>query len=425
MSTASAVVPIGYKQTEVGVIPEDWNISKLGDIISYTKGFAFRSNDYRKYGTRIIQVSDTDANGIHDNNAVYIDTNNSHIYSKWRLKYGDIVVSTVGSKPPMYDSLVAKSTFIPEKYDGSLLNQNAVILRAKSGMLDQQIILHSIFQSKRYLTHIEKIYRGNANQASITLTELFDFLIIMPTDSLEIESVSNALVDSDSKIQALEHFIAKRRDIKQGTMQELLTGKARLPGFTDDWETATLGQIEKKGFVKLFRGNVISKKDINQTPGEYPIYSSSVISNGIFGSYGKFMFDEELITWSIDGGGHFFYRSKHRFSVTNVCGYMRVISPSLSCRFLAYCLQQLHSRKVFDYTKKAHPSVIRNEYSLSLPPIEEQKAIAEVLSDMDAEITALEERLEKAKAIKQGMMQQLLTGKIRLVEPQTSQEVNA
>ena len=165
-----------------------------------------------------------------------------------------------------------------------------------------------------------------------------------------------------------------------------------------------------------FRGKVISQKDIDRLPGDYPIYSSSVHFDGLFGSYGDYMFDEELITWSVDGGGHFFYRPKHRFSVTNVCGYLRIGKSSIDYRYLTYHLQNLHSRKVFDYTVKAHPSVIRSSYNVALPQPNEQRAIAAVLSDMDAEIAALELRRDKTRVVKQGMMQQLLTGRVRLVE---------
>ena len=127
------------------------------------------------------------------------------------------------------------------------------------------------------------------------------------------------------------------------------------------------------------------------------------------------MFNEEMITWSIDGGGNFFHRPRHRFSVTNVCGYMQVRSENMSCKFLASQLQLLHARRVFDYQTKAHPSVIRGEYEVSIPSIDEQHAIATILSDMDAEIKALKARRDKTKAIKQGMKQELLTGRTRLV----------
>ena len=220
----------------------------------------------------------------------------------------------------------------------------------------------------------------------------------------------------DGLLGALGTLIAKKRVMKQATMQPLLTGKTRLPGFSEEWETLTIGDVEQRGDIKLFRGKVISQRDIDQFPGEYPIYSSSVHSNGLFGTYGDYMFDEDLITWSVDGGGHFFFRPKHRFSVTNVCGYIRILTPFVDYRYLAYHLQYLHSQMFFDYTLKAHPSVIRGSYNISLPQLKEQRAIAAVLCDMDAEIATLELHREKARAIKQGMMQQLLTGRVRLVK---------
>jgi type I restriction enzyme S subunit len=197
-------------------------------------------------------------------------------------------------------------------------------------------------------------------------------------------------------------------------MQELLTGKKRLPGFSGGWEWKTIQQLEKDGMLQLSRGKVISKVDIEKNAGDYPIYSSSVHNDGLFGRYGGFMFDEELITWSVDGGGHFFYRKHHKFSVTNVCGFMRV-DKKLSCTFVASQLQLLHGSQNYDYMSKAHPSVIRKAYTLGCPPREEQVVIATILSDMDADIAALEEKLSKAKAVKQGMMQELLTGRVRLV----------
>ena len=184
--------------------------------------------------------------------------------------------------------------------------------------------------------------------------------------------------------------------------------------FSGDWETITLAELEQRGHVGLFRGKVISQKDIDRLPGDYPIYSSSVHADGLFGSYGDYMFDEELITWSIDGGGHFFHRSKHKFSVTNVCGYLRIRTPNIDYRYLAYHLQNLHSQEVFDYTLKAHPSVIRRAYRIHLPRPNEQRGIVAVLSDVDELIGSLEALIAKKRAIKQAAMQELLTGRTRL-----------
>ena len=182
----------------------------------------------------------------------------------------------------------------------------------------------------------------------------------------------------------------------------------------DEWEPQTLGDLERKGQVRLGRGQVISQVDINEFPGDYPIYSSSIHDDGLFGRYASYMFDEELITWSIDGGGNFFYRPKHRFSVTNVCGYMRINTTTIDYRFLAYQLQLLHEAKTYDYQMKAHPSVIRWAYTVALPGIDEQKRIASALSDVDALISSLDKLIAKKRDIKQAAMQQLLTGRRRL-----------
>ena len=219
----------------------------------------------------------------------------------------------------------------------------------------------------------------------------------------------------DALLGGLDQLIAKKQGLKAAAMQQLLTGQTRLPGFSGEWEVMSISDLENQRLVKLSRGKVISKKDIDVLPGECPIYSSSVHNDGLFGRYGEFMFDEELITWSVDGGGNFFHRQKHKFSVTNVCGFMRVDVLKISYRYFAAQLQFLHSYKSFDYQSKAHPSVVRKEYVVSLPPLAEQNAIATVLSDMDTELAALQVRRSKTQALKQAMMQELLTGRIRLL----------
>ena len=139
----------------------------------------------------------------------------------------------------------------------------------------------------------------------------------------------------------------------------------------------TLDELCEEGTVKLGRGNIISKKDIAAKPGSYPIYSSARENEGKFGEYGDYMFDEEMITWSIDGGGRLFYRPKHKFSVTNVGGTLRVLDPRLlDIQYLHRVLQNLHSQRVFDWVFKAHPSVIRKVYdAIPVPPLDEQKKI--------------------------------------------------
>jgi type I restriction enzyme, S subunit len=232
----------------------------------------------------------------------------------------------------------------------------------------------------------------------------------------EQRAIAQALGDVDVLLLGLDRLIAKKRNLKGAAMRQLLSCTTRLPGFSREWETTSIADLERRNLVRLSRGKVISASDIMDIPGEFPIYSSSVHDNGLFGCYGAFMFDEELITWSIDGGGHFFHRPKHKFSVTNVCGFMRIDTSRINYRFLAAALQLGHSRKSFDYQSKAHPSVVRKEYEVRLPSLSEQTAIAVVLSEMDDDIAALESRRDKTKCLKYAMMQELLTGKTRIVQ---------
>lgn len=184
--------------------------------------------------------------------------------------------------------------------------------------------------------------------------------------------------------------------------------------YPSDWAATTLGGLESRGYVELGRGKVISRLDLEETPGPYPVYSSSATGEGVFGHYGQFAFDEELITWSIDGGGRFFYRPRHRFSVTNVCGYLRVNSSEIDCEFLAYQLQFLHSKLQFDYTYKAHPSVIRSAYAVALPTLPEQRAIATALGDVDRLVESLDDLIRKKQHVAEGVRTQLLTSTTRL-----------
>ena len=160
----------------------------------------------------------------------------------------------------------------------------------------------------------------------------------------------------------------------------------------DGVEYMQLGDIEDAGLIKLGRGNVISKKDIAIEPGDYPIYSSSAAGVGEFGRYGKYMFDDERLSWSVDGGGRFFYRHAHKYSVTNVSGWLKVLDSSrIDIKYLFYALDSAWSTKKFDYTKKAHPSVIRNEYKIPVPPLEVQKEIVNILdkfTQLEAELSA-------------------------------------
>ena len=176
-----------------------------------------------------------------------------------------------------------------------------------------------------------------------------------------------------------------------------------------EFQTCRLDDLMTQGSVQLGRGDVISKDDIAAHPGPYPIYSSSAHNNGKFGEYGKYMFDEELITWSVDGGGNFFYRDKHQFSVTNVCGFMRVNEKQLHRKFVYYSLAHQHRSLTFDYTDKAHPSVIKKQYRIPSIGKPVQEKIASILTSIDTAIEKTEALIAKHQQIKAGLMHDLFT----------------
>lgn len=153
-----------------------------------------------------------------------------------------------------------------------------------------------------------------------------------------------------------------------------------------------LEQLENENIITLGRGNVISKTEIKEKPGEYPVYSSSSIGDGEIGRYGKYMFDDERITWSIDGGGKFFYRNNLKYSVTNVSGWLKVNKEEvIITKYLYYFLINEWKNKTYNYTHKAHPSVIRKEYRIAVPPLEVQREIVYILDNftlLSAELSA-------------------------------------
>lgn len=220
----------------------------------------------------------------------------------------------------------------------------------------------------------------------------------------EQQAIVEVLSDTDHWITSLEDLIAKKRLIKQGAMQKLLTPK-------DDWEVKKIREIAKVG-----RGRVISHKEINSSQlKKYPVYSSQTTNNGVMGFIDTYDFDGEYVTWTTDGekAGTVFHRIG-RFNCTNVCGTIKLVNDNP--KFICYILGTVASKHVS--RNLANPKLMNEpmkNIELAIPSLLEQERIANILSDMDAEIETLEQKLAKAKQIKQGLMQELLTGRIRLV----------
>lgn len=513
MTSAEPIkIPEGYKQTEVGVIPEDWRIHEFGELVNYIKGYPFKSSEYTNDGIRVIRVSDTTRDSIADKNAVFVTSNSSIKYKKWKLKESDLIFTTVGSKPPMYDSLVGKAIFVTAVYDGSLLNQNAVLIRSKNGASYFQRLLLGHFRTERYIDHIELIFRGNANQASITLGNLFEFKLPIPSDIKEQTAIANALSDVDNLIASLETLIAKKSAIKTAAMQQLLTGKKRLPAFVKESEkqgakqssepdstsetaqaaqtkqTSTLNSdlhkesgegLDLKSTQHSEVGNANNKKtaprpgykqsELGEIPEDWEVNSIANITSNIIdyrgvtprklgmewgggdivalsaGNVKKGYIDLESECYL---GSEQLYKRWMRngdvrkddivFTMEAPLGNVAIIPDDrkyiLSQRTIALQVDKVLACSSFIYqyfvsnefqtalsdratgsTAQGIKRTVFELLELPLPTVKEQTAIAKVLSDMDTELDALQQRLSKTQKIKQGMMQELLTGKTRLV----------
>ncbi len=263
-------------------------------------------------------------------------------------------------------------------------------------------------------------FSGKSGVPGVNRNDLHEVVVTFPSDVAEQKAIAEALSDVDDLTASLERLIAKKRDIKTATMGQLLTGRTRLPGFTGEWERKQFGElayIRNERVVGDARADALRCVELEHLgQGDGRLLGTTVASAGS----SKYRFDEGDVLF----GRLRAYLRKHwlaRFS--GVCSteiWPLVPRGSLVLSsFLLFVVQaesfiEAASMAYGTHMPRADWSVVRR-YSVSLPSVPEQAAIAAVLSDMDAEIEALESRLAKTRMLKQGMMQELLTGRTRLV----------
>ena len=274
-----------------------------------------------------------------------------------------------------------------------------------------------------------EIDRGNVAECMWRLTHFYEKAVIPPLP--EQQAIASALSDVDALITALGQLITKKRNIKQGAMQQLLTGEKRLPGFSGGWEVKSIGkeidlltgfpfpssQYSSSG-IKLLRGSNI-KRGVTDWSDDITEFWEEITPN-----LKNYTLNEGDIVIAMDGslvGRSFAILSKKDLPALLLQRVARIRSNKIDVGYLKEFICSDYFSKYCDLVKTVtaiphiSPQDIRN-FTILLPPSkEEQQAIAQILSDMDAEIEALEHKQAKYKAIKQGMMQELLTGKTRLV----------
>jgi len=196
----------------------DWEEKKLKNIISYTKGFAFKSKDYQTQGIRIVRVSDLLSGSIKsDVEKVFITPEKAQFYSKYQLRKGNIIITTVGSKPEMVESAVGRGIYINNDGEG-LLNQN--MLKFENNDIVNNAFLIGYINSNRYQTYIKGIARGNANQANITVVDLLNYKIQLPCIE-EQTKIANFLLAIADKIDLVVTEIDKASQFKKGLLQQM------------------------------------------------------------------------------------------------------------------------------------------------------------------------------------------------------------
>lgn len=222
----------------------EWEDKKLGELILYLKGFAFKTENYKNSGIRIIRGLDLSAHSIKNNtDSVFIAISEYTKYQDWEIQENDIIVTTVGSKPHLIDSAVGRAIFVDKEKIG-LLNQNLLILRNIEKETNSFIYANLLTQ--KFYKYIESIQRGNANQSNITVNDLLDFSLFCPPHK-EQTTIGNFFRRLDSQIAESRAVLEKNRQLKKAMLAKMFPAngekipKIRFKGFEGEWESRKLG----------------------------------------------------------------------------------------------------------------------------------------------------------------------------------------
>jgi type I restriction enzyme, S subunit len=408
----------GYKQTEVGVIPEDWEVKLVHEIAAIKTGpfgTLLKASEYSEGdGVPLISVGEIREGFLKiTDETPRVPEGVIRRLPQYVLKRGDIVFGRKGA--------VDHSALIRQQQEGWFLGSDGISIRPSKDCHGEYLALQ--FQSARVKGWLLQNAIGTT-MPSLNQEILRNVVVSLPPTKAEQEAIAEALSDADALVESLEQLIAKKRQIKQGAMQELLTGKRCLPGFSGGWEVKKIAEIASPSSEK------------NTAAEDLPVLTCSK-HLGFVDSLGYFknqVFSKDTSTYRLIRRGQIGYPSNHieegSIGLQNIYDVALVspiyvvfsVNEGVDSYFLHRVLKLDSYRQKFKIATTS--SVDRrgslrwpafSEVTVSIPPLPEQTAITAILTDMDAELAALEEKLAKARQLKQGMMQELLTGRIRLV----------
>ena len=437
MSALEQEIPNGYLKTEHGIFPSDWSVLTLDDVCSFVGGAqpeksVFSYKEQSGY-IRLIQIRDYKS----DKDIVYIPEK----LARKKCSTIDIMIGRYG--PPIFQIL--------RGIEGAY---NVALIKATPKENIEREFLYYFLKNDSLFELMDMLSQRSSGQTGVELPALKSYTIGLPPKK-EQTAIANALSDVDALISELEKLIAKKQAIKTATMQQLLTGRTRLQQFAlradgtpkgtkpselgeipEDWEVKTYGEVftflststnsradlsEDGDFGYVHYGDIHTewnnKLDLNKE--RLPRISKNIVSSAFvmdgdlimadasedYEGIGKTVEVFNVGNKQLVAGLHtFLLRDKEKVLADGFRGYLHSI-PAVKSSFDRLAT----GMKVYGISKNNLSSVC-----IPVPSLEEQTAIATILSDMDAEIHALEQRLGKTRQIKQGMMQKLLTGKIRL-----------
>ena len=387
----------GYKQTEVGVIPEEWDVPSLEGIADPKRPICYgivQVGPFARNGIPVLAIKNLNTDyltNVH-RSSPEVETQ----YARSRVRPGDVLISVKGT--------TGRVGIVPQHFAGNI-SRDLARLR-----LTDEDVPEFWFQMLQSETAQRKLGVAMVGTTRMELSIGILKQVRMPRPPKEEQrTIAGVLSDLDVLIGALDRLIAKKRDLKQAAMQQLLTGQTRLPGFSGEWEEKPLSEI-----ASATKGTQLR----SSKPSENGLFAH--LNGGITPSGYAEKANTPGSTIAISEGG-------------NSCGYVQFMAEPYWCGGHCYSVVPIGIDNCFLYhaLKARQTSIMALRVGSGLPNVQktallafkltfptsaaEQTAIAMILSDLDAEIVALETKLAKARQIKQGMMHNLLTGRIRLV----------
>lgn len=419
MVTATTIKK-GYKQTELGVIPEDWDVFditqlidrangiKIGPFGSQLKKELLTNSGYKVYGQENVYERDMEIGKR------YISKEHFKMLNSCELIEGDFIISMMGT--------IGKCMIVPELKESGIMDSHLIRLRLDRKKLDAELLFH-FFSSSILINQVKKLSVGGIMDG-LSSKIIKSIQVPLPTTKAEQTAIATIFSDTDALIERLEKLIAKKIAIKQGTMQQLLTGKKRLQGFSGEWKMKTLGEIATivgGGTPSTYSPNYWNGTINWFTPTEIGLnkytYSSlrKITKEGLKNCSARILPTGTVLLTTRAGIGDMSILMNE--GCTNQGFQSLIANNDTSYEFLYYLVSTLKNILIKNASGSTFLEISPNkikQIEVKIPSIKEQTAIVVILSDMDAEIENLEQKRDKYTMLKQGMMQQLLTGRIRI-----------